>query len=88
MVDGILTGQEIVDVTPVQATQLLKLQRDILEKVALGQEHDYQPILNQLCKATESLISDALASIMMFDEAGELYRLSQRLLCLRKRLKH
>ncbi len=53
-----------------QANQLLALQRDIMEKVALGHEHEYQTILDQLCKATELLIPDAAASIMVFDKTN------------------
>ncbi len=56
-------------VTSDEANKLLKLQRDILEKVALGHEQEYQSVLEQLCKASESLIPDAVASIMVFDES-------------------
>ncbi len=57
---------------PVSATQagrLLKLQRDILEKVALG--INYQQILDDLCKAAESMVEGAVASVMVFDASGE-----------------
>jgi diguanylate cyclase (GGDEF)-like protein len=56
------------DVSTEQANKLLSLQRDIMEKVAIDHEQEYQTVLNQFCKATELLITDAVASIMVFDE--------------------
>ncbi len=55
-------------VTAEQASQLLSLQRDILEKVAMGV--DYKIILDDLCRAAEVIVSNALASIMVYDETG------------------
>lgn len=55
-------------VTTIQAEKLLKLQREILEQVALGV--DYKQVLAALCRAAELMVSDALASIMVYDETG------------------
>lgn len=55
-------------VTTLQAEKLLKLQREILEQVALGV--DYKQVLDALCKAAEQMVSDALASVMVYDETG------------------
>jgi len=55
-------------VTTEQAEKLLKLQREILEQVALGV--DYGKILDALCKAAEQIVVDAVASIMVYDETG------------------
>lgn len=53
-------------VTTIQAEKLIKLQRQILEQVALGV--DYKQVLEALCLAAEMMVSDALASIMVYDE--------------------
>ncbi|MFV1985621.1 MAG: diguanylate cyclase domain-containing protein, partial [Thiohalomonadales bacterium] len=55
-----------IKLLPDQAEQVLILQKEILESVALG--HDYQLILDQLCKAAEALVPNSLASIMLFNE--------------------
>lgn len=55
---------ESTAITTDQANQLIRFQKTILEKVALGHGHDYQLILEQLCKSTETLIPNAVASIM------------------------
>jgi len=57
------------DVTTEQAGELLALQREILEKVALNV--DFREILDALCKAAEQVVSNAVASIMVYDQAGE-----------------
>jgi diguanylate cyclase (GGDEF)-like protein len=57
------------DVTAAQAMQLLTLQREILEQVAL--DVDYREILDALCKSAEQIVANAVASIMIFDQAGE-----------------
>lgn len=62
---GTLTSNNI---TNDQANKLLILQREIMEKLALGREQEYQIILDQLCKASELLIPDAIASIMTYDD--------------------
>ncbi len=46
--------------------QLLYLQREILESVAVNNDH--QANLTKLCRAAESMLSNAAASIMLFDE--------------------
>ncbi|MCF7969632.1 MAG: EAL domain-containing protein [Methylococcaceae bacterium] len=56
-------------VTTEQAGQLLALQREILEQVALNV--DYREILDALCKAAEQIVPNSVASIMIFDETGE-----------------
>ncbi len=50
-----------------QNNALLKMQRDIMEQLALGTDHEI--VLNALCKTAESLASDAVASIMVFDKS-------------------
>jgi len=57
------------DVTTEQAGELLALQREILEQVALGV--DYREILDALCKSAEQIVANAVASIMVYDETGE-----------------
>ncbi|WP_051906597.1 sensor domain-containing diguanylate cyclase [Methylomarinum vadi] len=49
-----------------QSNALLKIQRDILAQLALGNEH--QSILDALCKTAESMVDNAVASIMVFDK--------------------
>ncbi|MDF1582335.1 MAG: GAF domain-containing protein [Methyloprofundus sp.] len=56
-------------VTIEQAEKLLSLQREILEQVALNV--DYREILDALCKAAEQIVSNAVASIMVYGETGE-----------------
>lgn len=46
--------------------QLLRLQKDILEAVALGNNH--QTILNQLCVSAEAMVSHSVASIMLYND--------------------
>ena len=53
-------------VTTEQAEKLLTLQREILGQVALGV--DYREIIDTLCKTAEQMVSDSLASIMVYDE--------------------
>jgi len=48
-----------------QADHLLHLQRDILEMVARNAE--YKTALDALCRATETLLPNSAASIMLFD---------------------
>ncbi len=48
-----------------QADSLLMIQNNILQKLASGAEHE--DVLNALCKAAETLISNAVASVMVFD---------------------
>ncbi len=49
-----------------EVEQLLRLQKDILEAVALGNNH--QSVLDQLCTAAESMVSDSVASIMIYSD--------------------
>ena len=55
-------------ITTEQAEKLLRLQREILEQVALGVDH--KELLDSLCKTAEQMVSDSLASIMVYDETG------------------
>ena len=55
-----------IELLPDQVEQVLILQKETLESVALG--HNYQLILDQLCKAAEALVPNSLASIMLFNE--------------------
>ena len=49
--------------------QLLLSQKKILEKVALG--GDFQELLNELCLASELLVSDSVCSVMVFDQSRQ-----------------
>jgi len=49
-----------------ESNQLIKVQRDILEIVVTG--NDYQHALNSLCRTTEGIVDDAVASIMVYDD--------------------
>lgn len=55
------------DIAPHNASQLLQLHRDIMEIVVLGQDH--QLVLDRLCQASEQMVPDALASVMLFNES-------------------
>jgi len=48
-----------------QADSLLRIQNNILQQLAAGAEHE--DVLNALCKAAETLIPNAVASVMIFD---------------------
>lgn len=50
-----------------QASQLLEMQRDIIELVVLG--YDPKLVLDKLCLMAEHLVPDALASIMVFNKS-------------------
>ncbi len=50
-----------------QSNALLKIQRDIMEQLALGTGHEL--ILNALCRTAESMVDNAVASVMLFDES-------------------
>ncbi|NOQ16405.1 MAG: GAF domain-containing protein, partial [Methyloprofundus sp.] len=69
MQTNIISLSSEYQVSAAQAEKLLTLQREILEKVALGV--DYKQILDDLCTAAEAMVADAVASIMMFDASGE-----------------
>jgi len=58
--------ENIIELLPDQAEQVLILQKETLESVALG--HNYQLILDQLCKGAEALVPNSLASVMLFNE--------------------
>ena len=47
--------------------QLLLLQKKILERVALGA--DFQEMLDELCLASELLVSESVCSVMVFDQS-------------------
>ena len=51
-----------------QLEQLLQLQRDALEAVAVGEDTDR--ILDRLCLLTEAMVPNSVASIMLFDRTG------------------
>lgn len=48
--------------------QLLQLQRDILKMVALGSPGD--AILDELCRLSETMVPNSVASIMLLDKLG------------------
>ncbi len=49
--------------------QLLLLQKQILERVALGA--DFQEMLDELCLASELLVSESVCSIMVFNQSRQ-----------------
>ena len=49
--------------------QLLLSQKKILENVALG--GDFQETLDELCSASELLVSDSVCSVMIFDRSRQ-----------------
>jgi diguanylate cyclase (GGDEF)-like protein len=49
--------------------QLLLLQKKILERVALGA--DFQEMLDELCIASELLVSESVCSVMVFDQSKQ-----------------
>jgi len=51
----------------VEQDQILHLQQAILESVALGEEH--LDVLHRICKLEEQLLPNAVASVMLLDEA-------------------
>ncbi|MBT8428658.1 MAG: PAS domain S-box protein, partial [Gammaproteobacteria bacterium] len=50
-----------------QLEQLLQLQRDVLEMIAIGRGG--KEILDQLCLLSEAMVPDSVCSIMLFDDA-------------------
>ncbi len=50
-----------------QAEQLIHLQKDILEAVALG--HDRETILDDICRSAETMLPESVGSIMLYDES-------------------
>jgi hypothetical protein len=52
-----------------QQKSLLHLQRDVLATVATSNEHNNSLI--KLCHATEAMLPNAVASIMLFDNKHE-----------------
>lgn len=53
-------------ITAEQTHELLQLQRNILELVALGKDH--QQTLNKLCIAAEQMLSNSAASILVYND--------------------
>ncbi len=64
-----LDSAQFSDLDAAEQEQILHLQQDILERVALG--HDYREVLDQLCRMAEALVPKAVASIMLLDEARD-----------------
>jgi len=60
------TIPETVQLTSEDADRLLRLQKEILELVATGQEHQFA--LDELCKTAEAMLPNSAASIMLYDE--------------------
>jgi len=60
---------ETIPITPRQYNELLQMQTVILELVAL--RHDSQEIIERLCLMAESLLPNAVASLMLLDALGE-----------------
>jgi len=58
-----------VPITNKEMENLLTLQQEILGKIAIGKQ--YQDTLNDLCRTAESMLSNSVASIMLFDDKKE-----------------
>jgi len=59
--------QQRRELSEVESSELLEMQRSIMEKVALG--HDPQLTLDALCQSVEAMVDNAVASVMKFDES-------------------
>lgn len=67
MAEKILSfNASISGLPPVQVEQLLRLQRDILEAIVLGESREV--VLADICQSVESMVPESAASIMVFDE--------------------
>jgi len=62
------TPVEYCELSPAEQEQILVLQQDILEAVALG--HDHMKTINQVCALEEKLLPNSVASVMLLDETG------------------
>ncbi len=60
------TSKPSTELASPEVEQLLRLQKNILEAVALGEDH--QSVLDQLCTAAEAMVKDSVASIMLYSE--------------------
>jgi len=60
---------DFLDLTVQDQTRILQQQQDIVSRVAQG--HDAISICEQICLFGELLVSNSAASIMLFDEAGQ-----------------
>jgi len=60
---------DFLDLTVQDQTRILQQQQDIVSRVAQG--HDAISICEQICWFGELLMSNSAASIMLFDEAGQ-----------------
>lgn len=69
MTGAISTLHDYITLPQPQKEQLLQLQRDILESVAMSNNHTEN--LNKLCLAAEAMLPNAVASIMLYDENRE-----------------
>jgi diguanylate cyclase (GGDEF)-like protein/PAS domain S-box-containing protein len=56
----------VTEVPSAQLEQLLQLQRDVLEMIAIGRAGN--EILDQLCLLSEAMVPDSVCSIMLFDD--------------------
>ncbi len=63
------TLHDYITLPQLQKEQLLQLQRDILESVAMSNNHTEN--LNKLCLAAQAMLSNAVASIMLYDKSRE-----------------
>jgi len=62
-----IRDNNVAGLTVKESHQLVNIQRDILELVVTG--NDYQFALEELCRLAEGIVPDALASIMLLNEA-------------------
>jgi diguanylate cyclase (GGDEF)-like protein len=59
------------EISEQQSMQLLKVQKDILECVIIGSEH--QQSLDKLCQAAEGIVENAVASVMLLNSHKVLF---------------
>ncbi len=67
-----IADQQAIDyslLSTAEQTKILNLQQAILESVALGGES--MDVINQICRLEEQLLPNAVASVMLLDDAGE-----------------
>ena len=60
------TSESEVQVPNGELEQLLQLQRDVLEMIALG--HATDDILDQICLLSEAMVPNSVGTIMLLDQ--------------------
>ena len=64
---GSIESSSVSQLNHHQTNQLLKVQKDILEVVV--RQNNYQRALELLCAATEKIVKDSVASIVLYDKS-------------------